>query len=447
MNKRLEKQKRVEDVWKWLQKNVKTLDAVGGVKEFPDYPFLKKLLRALVNHRILIVAKSRQMLATWTICGWTLYRMLHDEPGIYLLLSKGARDTGELVKRLKIIIMNLPPDIREEFKIKNAEVVCDTESRILALPATEDAVRMHSPTAVFWDEMAFTHYNEAIWTAVKPSIDSGGSFFGVSTPNGTDNIFYQLYTDSNNGFGKIKLHWREHPLRDNKWSLEAKRGLSKARWRQEYEIDFNVLADRVYSEFETSLHLLDKPFRWNPENGPIFRGIDFGYRHPYVIWAQQMHNGELIVFDEWEGKDATVDEMAVEIKAIDRRHGITESDIAFSGCDPAGAAVSDTGISAVERLRKRGFKLVWRTSEIVTGIEIVKSLLKDAAGTVRLKFSPKVERLLYHLRHYRWKQDIGQPLKDDVHDHAMDALRYLAINRLEHRATGWTEAKVAGGKW
>ncbi len=437
----------VEDAWNWILDNVRTLDATGGIKPFPDYPFARGLVDALCKNRILIVAKSRQMMATWTVCAWMLFSAHCGEPGIYILLSKGARDTGELIERLRVMVTNLPEDLRDGIRVKAEEVVLPSQSRIIALPATEYAPRMHSPKGVFWDEMAFTTRSEGIWAAVKPAVDSGGSFVGVSTPNGTDNVFYMLYTDRSNGFGKLRLHWSQHPQRDEAWLTEARRGLSQARWRQEYEIDFDVLADRVYDEFEPELHILARPYRWNPAAGRTCRGIDFGYRHPYVVWVQVTPDGEMTVFDEWEGFDATIDEMAKAIREVDSRHGITEAEVTWSGCDPAGAAVSDSGLSAVDRLGQRGFKLVWRTSEVMTGVELVKSLLLDANGRVRLRFSPDLKRTLYHLRHYRWEQGQDRPAKDDVHDHAMDALRYLIVNLYAQKPVNWSGARVMGAKW
>ncbi|MCF7810919.1 hypothetical protein K9N50_08010 [bacterium] len=438
---------RINIVLSWIQDNIRTMDATGGFKAFPDYPFIRNLIDALCDNRILIVCKSRQMMATWTVSAWMLYRAIHDEPGLYLMLSKGARDSQELLRRLKIIADNLPEDTKELVTVKRKEVEFKSGSRILSLPATEEAPRMHSPSAVFWDEMAFTPYTEGIWTAVKPAIDSGGSFIGVSTPNGTDNVFYHLYTDKSNGFGKARLHWREHPLRDNAWMMEAKRGLSEARWKQEYELDFSSLADRVYDEFDFHDHVLDKPFRWRRGSGRTYRGIDFGYRHPYVIWLHQDPDGKMTVFDEWEGFDAKVDEMMNAIKKIDAEHGVSEDDIYFSGCDPAGAAMSDIGISPVERMREKGFKLVYRTSEIMTGVELVKSLLRDAAGNINLRFSPNAKRTIHHLQHYRWDPNHDKPVKDNYHDHAADALRYLIVNLMETKRNNWSGAMVAGVKW
>jgi hypothetical protein len=376
-----------------------------------------------------------------------LYRALFEEPGIYLMLSKGERDTKELLKRLKVMVRQLPDEQKEEIKIKTREIGFANGSRILTLPATEEAPRMHSPAGVFWDEMAFTPYSEGIWTAVKPAVDSGGSFVGVSTPNGTDNMFHHLFSDPENGFGKLRIHWRDHPERDAAWESEARRGLSEARWRQEYELDFGALADRVYDEFDPVEHLLDHPFVWQKDAGRTYRGIDFGYRHPSVIWLQVSPDGEMVIFDEWEGHDATVEEMMEAIRRIDARHSICETDVTWSACDPAGAAVSDHGLSAVERLGRVGFKLNWRNSEIMTGVEHVKSLMRDAAGRIWLRFSPNVQRTLHHLQHYRWEEGRNRPLKDDQHDHAMDALRYLIVNLVGKKPVNWSPAKVAGGRW
>jgi hypothetical protein len=427
--------------------NLHTQDAVGGEKPFPDYPFARGLVEALGQHRILIVAKSRQMLATWTVCGFLLQRTLQDPPGIRLVLSKGARDSAELIKRLKVMVRHLPEGLGAGVKVMGTEVRFPGGGRIISLPATEFAARMHSPTVVFWDEMAFTPNSEGIWAAVKPAVDSGGSFVGVSTPNGTDNAFYRLYSDESTGFGKLKLHYKQHPERGEEWESGARQGLSEARWRQEYEVDFEVLADRVYDEFDPNLHILKEPFTWRRDAGRTFRSIDFGYHHPYVVWGRLSPEGDLTIFSEWEGDGATVDQLAAAIRAIEERLQIEEKDITWTAGDPAGAARSDTGISPVERLKELGFKVIWRQSEILTGVELVKSMLRDAAGQVRLRFAREVEKTIYHLRHYRWEPGTDRPLKDGAHDHAMDALRYLIVNLQGQKPVSHTGGRVVGAKW
>lgn len=435
----------IDPVWRWILDFVKTLDATGGIKPFPDYPFAQKVVEALIGNRILIIAKSRQMMATWTVAATTLYRALYESPGLYLFLSKGARDSGELVKRLRIMTANLPEDVGAGIKIKSGEASFPNGSRILSLPATEFAPRMHSPTGVFWDEMAFTPNSEGIWASLKPAIDSGGFFAGVSSPNGTDNIFHSLFTDASNGFGKLKLHYSEHPLRGDDWTAEARKGLSEARWKQEYEVDFNVLADRVYDEFDSAKHIISAAF--DPRSpGRIYRGIDFGYHHPYVVWLHQTPDGLLTIFGEWEGEDATVEELSEAIRREDKRLGIVERQVTFTGCDPAGAAVSESGLSPVARLGQEGIKLVHKPSLISYGVDLVKSLLCDANGVVRLTITSNCERTIDHFRHYRWDKGSDHPCKDDGHDHAMDAVRYAIINIKGKPASKWSGAMVRGSK-
>ena len=429
--------------WKWILENIKTLDAVGGLKPFPNYDFARRLVEALCAERILIVAKSRQMMATWTVLAVTVYRALFNDAGIYLFLSKGARDSGELIKRMKTIVRMLPEEEGQGIKVTKEEVVFPTGVRIISLPATEFAPRMHSPTCVFWDELAFTPKAEDIWTSVKPAVDSGGAFIGVSTPNGSDNLFHRLFTE-NNGFGKLRLHYCEHPRRDEAWKLEAMRGMSIPHWRQEYEVDFNVFADRVFDEYDPDVHILRTPFNPLTAGGHIYRGIDFGYRHPYVVWASLSPMGEMTIFDEWEGENATVEELAQAISRVDARNGIRESNVVFSGCDPAGAACADVGVSAVERLGGMGFKLAYRTSGISAGVDLIKSLLKDAAGTVRLRFAARAEATIFHFTHYRWDKNGDKPDKGDGHDHAVDALRYLIINLFGRKPVNWSGAMVRG---
>jgi len=396
-------------------------------------------------NRLLLIAKSRQMLATWSIAAVHLYRALYEPSGLYLFLSKGERDSRELVKRLKVMIRELPEGLGEGIKVKEGETTFPNGSRIIALPATESAVRMHSPAGVFWDEMAFTPRSEGIWTAVKPAVDSGGTFIGVSTPNGTDNVFYRLWSDAHDACAKFRLHWMEHPLRDEEWERSARRGLSEERWRQEQEIDFSILADRVYGEFDPELHILQETYFWRRGRGRTFRSIDFGYRNPYVIWAEALPDGSLVVFDEWEGSDATVDSMGLAIRAVDSRNGLAESDVIWTACDPAGEQRTDKGLSSVERLRREGFHIVHRPSEILTGVDLVKSLLRDANGAVRFRFAPQCVRTIEHIRHYRWDPAGGRkPYKDDVHDHAMDALRYLVVSLLDGSRPAWSGARVAG---
>jgi hypothetical protein len=419
-----------ESPWHFLTRYVYTHDPVLGVANYPDYSFLRDLVGAMTRHRLLLVPKSRQMLVTWTAVGYFLWRAIFLGPSLILFLSRGERSAQELLDRTRYIYGHLPewmrPSVgrnhRQEFELRHLG------SRLISLPATPDAPRMYAPSGVFWDEMAFTPTDEDIWAALKPALDSGGRFLGVSSSGGPDNLFYRLVTKGRTeGFEVHRIHYSQHPLKDDAWVADARKGMSQARWDREQEISFAVVADRVYSEFGPLKHLLAEDWAWHGEF-PTYRSIDFGYCHPFVQWFQVTPEGKIILFDEWEGLNQTTEEMIAAIRRIDGKHGISEDNVGWTSCDPAGKAKGESGISPVERLTRAGFKVRFRNSSVRDGIDLVKSKLKDAGGNIQLVFSPRAELTVQHLSLYRWRPGREEPEKDHKVDHSMDALRYFMVN-------------------
>lgn|GEM_PF-676789 len=427
-----------ESPWFFLTRYVFTQDPVLGVMGYPGYPYLRNLILAMQHSKRLLVPKSRQMLVSWTAVGYFLWKAIYTGPSLILFLSRGESSAMELLLRARFIYDHLPRwmqpslgrDRREELELKKIG------SRIISLPATSDAPRMHSPSGVFWDEMAFTPWDEDLWAALKPALDSGGTFLGVSSSGGPDNLFYRLVTRGRtDGFDIHRVHYSQHPLRNGDWIAEARKGMSQTRWDREQEISFAGIADRVYCEFDPVRHLLAEDWAWHPEF-PTYRSIDFGYCHPFVQWFQVTPEGTIMLFDEWEGLNQTTEEMITTIRRMDERHGFSERQVAWTSCDPAGKSRGESGISPVERLVHAGVKVRFRNSAIRDGIDLVKSKLKDASGRINLMFSPRAEQSIQHMQLYRWRPGREEPEKDHVVDHSMDALRYFVVNYFAREARG-----------
>ncbi|MBL0062415.1 MAG: hypothetical protein IPP40_13270 [bacterium] len=429
--------------WYFLTNYVKTQDPKLGIAAYPDYDYLRELAWLTLTQRYLLVPKSRQMLVTWSMVSLFVWRALFKQPGDYLFLSRNERCAEELLDSARFIISQLPEFMQPQLTTNNKSEIefGGLHTRLLSLPAAPDGPRMYSPTAVFWDEMAFTPFDDQIWTALQPSISSGGSFAGVSTSNGALNLFAKLVTPNqhskasapaqevlNKHFHIHKLHFSRHPDRDNeKWKQEASRGLSQSQWNREQEMSFESVADRVYSEFQPTVHILKEEFHPRKE-WPLFRTIDFGYRKPFVLWLQQIPSGEYIVFSEWDGRDCTTEAMHATILRTDLLFGLNESDYNWTAADPSGAAAQDSGISPVDYLVRNGMKIRHRTSKILSGVELVKAALRDANGKISLFISPRCQKLMTDLENYRWDSAKEEPVKDGVHDHSLDALRYFFVN-------------------
>ena len=107
-------------------------------------------------------------------------------------------------------------------------------------------------------------------------------------------------------------------------------------------------------------------------------------------------------------------------------------------CDPAGRNRNDqTGYSDVQVFEAMGIPCTYASSpwarEVRNGINLLRSYLQPAAGPPRLKVAASCTGLIDAFETYRSRQVNGQyvdePVKPQPCDHAMDALRYFAVNR------------------
>lgn len=419
-------------------------------RPFPKWDYVERLANTLESHDRTLVVKSRQMMVTWIGCAYILYQALNSGPGVHLVISKEERSAKDMIDRIRFLLAygwddeNRPP----HKPLQGTILFPELDARIVSLPAAPHAVRGQSPRTVFWDEMAFTRPDEEIWTAVKPAVDSGGRFLGVSTPNGPLGVFYRLIQDNNERFAIEQVHYSENPERSDTWQESARVGLSEARWRREQELSFEGAEGRVYDQFNPQTHILASDFIPNRHSGStLYRGIDFGYRHPAVLWAEEDPSGNLVVFAELLGDRMSIDQVIDEIRRIDASFNLNETDFTWTAVDPAGAAKTDFGISPVETLVHAGFKIVHRHANISPGVETVRSLLQDASGNVSLTVDPRCTRLLTAFEGYTWAESGDLPNKDGEHDHLMDALRYLVTNLPRFKETPMiVNARVGGSQ-
>jgi phage FluMu gp28-like protein len=114
-------------------------------------------------------------------------------------------------------------------------------SRITALPANPDTARGFS-ASVLLDEFAFHHDSRRIWRALFPVISAGHNLRVVSTPNGKNNLFYELMTSP-----AMEKIWSRHVVNIHRAIAdglprdveELQRGIGDDdAWRQEFLIEW-----------------------------------------------------------------------------------------------------------------------------------------------------------------------------------------------------------------
>jgi phage terminase large subunit len=204
---------------------------------------------------------------------------------------------------------------------------------------------------------------------------------------------------------------------------------SRAGWEAEMLCKKPSLENMVFDEFDPAIHV--KSIDYDADL-PLYRALDFGFVNPFVcLWIQVDSDGVVRVIDEYIRSRATIDVHAEEIKS---RTPVSEGQVAATFCDPAGKNANDvTGTSVVRELRTMGIVTQYRRSGILEGIELVRRAIRNGEGKSSLLISPRCQRLIEAMRCYHYpERSTGSgaelPLKDGLHDHPIDALRYFLIN-------------------
>lgn len=103
------------------------------------------------------------------------------------------------------------------------------------------------------DEMAFIPKNiiDDFFASVVPIVSSSKSskIIAVSTPNGAEGLYYELWQKANSGHNDegwmpFRIYWWEVPNRDEKWKKQQIATIGLERWKQEYECDFLTSATK-----------------------------------------------------------------------------------------------------------------------------------------------------------------------------------------------------------
>ena len=181
-------------------------DEFSAVKLMPDHKYLHVLVDEWIRNKQLLIVKSRQMMVTWLMCALNLWDAMIHRGRVCFLVSKNENDANysrelSLLSRVDFMYEKLPEQYRKSsYRVKTLKPACfkfpKMDSAIYGMSQDSDALRQYTATSLFWDEMAFHEHAYSAYAAVKPTLMGGGRLCGVSTPNGKNNLFYDLATNT-----------------------------------------------------------------------------------------------------------------------------------------------------------------------------------------------------------------------------------------------------------
>jgi hypothetical protein len=232
-----------------------------GSMVYHPWPYQKRLIETYHNYRYSISLMPRQSGKSTSAAGYLLWYAMFVPDSTILVAAHKYTGAQEIMQRIRYAYENCPDHIKAGVTTYNkGSLDFENGSRIVSATTTENTGRGMSITLLYLDEFAFVRPSIAkeFWTAITPTLSTGGKAIITSTPNSDEDQFAFIWKGANkteddfgnttevgvNGFRAYRAHWSEQPGRDDKWAAEMKSQLGEDRFNREIGCEF-IIADET----------------------------------------------------------------------------------------------------------------------------------------------------------------------------------------------------------
>ena len=320
----------IQDPLKFFE-HVKILDATTNqIIKYEMWPHLVEFIQAVIEHKQIIVLKSKQVGISWTIAAIALLWCYKTGANV-IMISKGEDEAIELLRKTRFIYTQLPKYLQLGLKddAKTLLSFPGKQSRIHTLPSTEYAGVGETASLVIWDENEFHPNDKENWAHLKPTIDAGAHGIIVSTvePARVDSHFKTIWREAragNNNFYPIFIPWDAVPNRDEEWLERAERDYYlKYQFKADYPSTEEEALSPILGRTVFDPLVLQKLQREALKEEEIRQGIIHIYHRPkvgiqYIVGVDMAEGrgGDYSVLD-LEGRDGLSREQCVVIHSND----------------------------------------------------------------------------------------------------------------------------------
>jgi len=204
-----------------------------GKMKIKLHSYQKRILRSLRDSRFVCLLASRQVGKTTLMTIYALWIACFFEDQRILVVANKEQTAINIFKRIRMAYEKLPNYLKPgAVEYGKTAMTLGNGSSIGISTTSSDAGRGDSCNVLILDELAFidNHLVEQFWSSVYPIISSSkkSKIFVASTPNGTGNLFHDLYSgaiDGKNDWKAEKVDWWEFPGRDEEWKEKTIRTL------------------------------------------------------------------------------------------------------------------------------------------------------------------------------------------------------------------------------
>jgi len=364
------------------------------------------LINALNNpkYRFVVAALSRRQGKTYiaNIIG----QLVALVPGTNVLIMSPNYSLSQISFDLqRNLIKHFDLEVaRDNAKDKIIELTNGSTIRMGSVNQVDSTVG-RSYDLIIFDEAALGDGGmDAFNVALRPTLDKPNSkCLFISTPRGRNNWFADFYNrgfnDEYDNWVSLRATYHENPRISQKDIDEAKKGMSKAEFEQEYLASFNTFQGQVwdfnYEECVANLEELDT------SKMDVFAGLDVGYRDPtaFCVIGYDWDAETYYILDEYMEAEKTTEQHAEVIQAL-----ISKWDIDAIYID-----------SAAQQMR----------FDLAQNYDI--STINTIVDNDKLIVDQKCDHTLMALDQYQWNPNENLLTEKPVHNmasHMSDALRY-----------------------
>ncbi len=429
--------------------------------------------KLLLEFRLLIMLKTRQMGATWLTLCYALWRMM-TIPGYRVgCLSKRELEASELVRRVTFVLHHMPKwlvrhkndyvpgytgllwdstelQITINFYDKPGDKIGKmreyASSTLMAFPSAPDSMRTYVFDLVIFDEWAFHPFAREIWASAFPIIHkpNGGQFIGISTGlPGT--LFEEIYWKAKAGESSFKscfLDWTTDPRRTQEYYEEAiASGGSEVRReypKSEHEA-FSAGSGMAFEVWDEKIHANILETWYPPDTGRIIRVYDPGYTRACCKWYW-INEINAVCYREFYPKQMTDVMQIEEILRLSVKPDGEPEKIYMTLVDPIKTFMrhGDTGVSTADRFTEKRVPIISGAKSREQGWRRLREWLypyKDENSgetTARLTFTKACYNTIRTYPMLRVKQDNPEDV-DEGEDHPQDCDRMLVMSRADFK--------------
>jgi len=236
-----------------------------GKMKIKLHSYQKRILRSLRDNRFVCLLASRQVGKTTLMTIYALWIACFFEDQRILVVANKEQTAINIFKRIRLAYEKLPNYLKPgTVEYGKTSMSLGNGSSIGISTTSSDAGRGDSCNVLILDELAFidNHLVEQFWSSVYPIISSSkkSKIFVASTPNGTGNLFHELYSgaiERKNDWHAEKVDWWEFPGRDEAWKENTIKTLgSKEVFDQEFGNVFlqtgeSAIDEKLFEEMKT----------------------------------------------------------------------------------------------------------------------------------------------------------------------------------------------------